>query len=192
MTHYDRVKRKRLADLLVDEGLVNKKVVLAALREQYETKKLLSTILLESEDVEAYDLARLITEQYQIPFIDVEKYSMDKDLVQEFAAEVLHLGRIVPLDRFGGSVSFACQEVPSPEVHAALRDIAGGVFVFSAYSRDIVTCLDANHPWRAPERDASAGSDDGDSAAGAGENDSAWQSLFDSADDSVMSDIDEP
>jgi hypothetical protein len=190
MTHYDRVKRKRLADLLVDEGLVNKKVVLAALRVQYETKELLSTILLGADDVDAYDLARLITEQYQVPFLDLENYSADKDLIQEFPAELLHVGRVVPLDRFGSSVAFACQEVPSPEVHAALRDIAGGVFVFSAYSRDIVTCLDANHPWRAPESAASASSDDGDSVAGEGENDSAWQSLFDSANESVMSDID--
>ena len=151
MTHYERVKRKRLADLLVDEGLVSKKVVLAALREQYETKKLLSTILLESEDVDGFDLARLVTEQYQVPFLDIEQYSLDKDLVQEFAPEVLHMGRIIPLDRFGNSVAFACQEVPSPEVHTALRETAGGVFLFAAYSRDIVLRLDEYHPWQAPE-----------------------------------------
>lgn len=189
MTHYDRVKRKRLADLLVDEGLVSKKVVLAALREQYETKNLLSTILLDSEDVDVFDLARLVTEQYQVPFLDLEHYSIGKDLVQEFPAELLHMGRVIPLDRFGNSVGFACQEVPSPEVHAALRDIAGGVFIFSAFSRDIVTRLDENHPWQAPEVTAKAGVD-ADSEGS--ENDSAWHSLFDSANESVMSDIDEP
>jgi len=189
MTHYDRVKRKRLADLLVDEGLVNKKVVLAALREQYETKKLLSTILLESEDIDAFDLARLIAEQYQVPFLDIEQYSMDQELMREFPAALLHVNRIIPLDRFGNSVAFACQEVPSPEVHAELRDTAGGVFLFAAFSRDIVTRLEENHPWQAPEVVPSP--ENADAPEGS-ENDSAWQSLFDSANDSVMSDMDEP
>lgn len=188
MTHYDRVKRKRLADLLVDEGLVDKKIVLAALREQYKTKKLLSTILLESEDIDAFDLTRLITEQYQVPFLDIERYSMDQELVREFPAALLHVNRIIPLDRFGNSVAFACQEVPSSDVYAALRDTAGGVFLFAAFSRDIMMRLDENHPWQAPEVVPSS---DNSGEPEAAENDSAWHSLFDSANESVMLDIDD-
>ena len=190
MTHYERLKRKRLADLIADEGLVEKDVVISALHELQQTGRLLSSILLDAEAIDQYDLARLIVEQYQVPFVDLENYSAHKDLIREFPAEVLHRARVVPLDRFGTSVCFACQEVPSPDSYKRLRETVGGVFVYAAYARDIVLLLAEHHPWEEPEADPvhAAGTGGSGAAKDMGE-DKSWHSLFDSADESVMSDV---
>ena len=189
MTHYERLKRKRLSDLIVDEGLAEKDLVISALHEQQQTGRLLSSILLDIEAVDQYDLARVITEQYQVPFVDLENYSTHKDLIREFPAEVLHQARILPLERFGKFVCFACQEIPSPETYKKLREIVAGVFVFSGFARDIVLQLQEHHPWAEPEQDAVVNlktpvTPDGDLAE-----DSSWQNLFDAANDSVLSEI---
>ncbi|MHC4938205.1 MAG: GspE/PulE/PilB domain-containing protein [Planctomycetota bacterium] len=189
MTHYERLKRKRLSDLIVDEGLAEKDVVISALHEHQQTGQLLSSILLDTEAVDQYDLARVVTEQFQVPFVDLENYSVHKDLIQEFSAEVLHRARVVPLQRFGKFVCFACQEIPSPATYKALRENCEGIFVFSALAREIVTKLQDNHPWSDPRKLDPINlktpvTPDGDMTA-----DSSWESLFDAANESVMSDL---
>jgi len=189
MTHYERLKRKRLGDLIVDEGLAEKDLVISALHEQQQTGKLLSSILLDCEQIDQYDLARVITEQYQVPFVDLENYSVHKDLIKEFPAEVLHRARVLPMERFGKFVCFACQEIPSPETHKKLREQTGGVFVFAAFARDIVLKLQENHPWEAPETDEPFAGAVQAKAEGDLKADQSWQSLFDAANESVLSEL---
>ena len=75
MTHYDRLKRKRLGDVLVDEGLATEETVISALQEQQRSGRLLSDILLDLRQVGEHDLARAIVEHYQVPYIDLKNYT---------------------------------------------------------------------------------------------------------------------
>ena len=84
MTHYQRLKKKRLGDLLVDEGLVGNDTVIAALHERQVSHRLLSEILIEAEELSEYDLARILVEQLQLPYLDLSTYQIHKDLVQTF------------------------------------------------------------------------------------------------------------
>jgi len=187
MTHYERLKRKRLGDLIVDEGLADKELVISALQEQQQTGRLLSSVLLDSEQIDQYDLARVITEQYQLPFVDLENYSAHKDLIQEFPAELLHRNRILPLERFGKSVCFACQEIPSADTHKKLLEHADAVFLFAAFAREIILKLQENHPWQAPETPLPAATPV--TPSGDMSEDKGWHNLFDAANESVLSEL---
>ncbi|MHC4956680.1 MAG: GspE/PulE/PilB domain-containing protein [Planctomycetota bacterium] len=198
MTHYERLKRKRLSDLIVDENIVSKEAMLAALQEQQSGDRLLSTILLDAKEIDAYDLARVMVEQYQVPFIELTGYNVHKDLVEEFPVRLLHESRMLPIERFGKNICFACQEIPSADIYAKLKEtVEGSVFVFAALSRDIQEKLSELAPYEAEiEVDEMAGA-----AAGAespmmgldgGTSSSEWQSLFDTADESVMSELEVP
>ncbi|MEM8885372.1 MAG: hypothetical protein AAGD14_15000 [Planctomycetota bacterium] len=188
MTHYERVKRKRLGDLIVDEGLVEKDVVIAALRDQQASGRLLSSILLEYEALDPFDLARIVTEQYQVPFVDLENYTVHKDLIQEFPAELLYRHRMLPLERFGKLVAMACQEVPSLDAYRELRELdnVDSVFVYSAFSRDVLLKLQENHPYEEPSYEPDPSAEPANMGG-----DDTWQSLFDTANESVISDLDE-
>ena len=198
MTQYHRLKRKQLSDLLVDERLATKEVVIAGLHEHRNSKAMLSTILLESQELDAFGLAKLMVEQYQVPFVDLERYLVQKDLIARFPAELLHRARIVPLDEFGPNVSFACQEVPSREVHDELKQVVmGSVLIFAAFARDIESVLHQHAPYTSPEttqRIEDVGIQDvaeiADEELTATELD--WQSLFDAADEAIVSDLDVP
>lgn len=185
MGDFDRLKRKRLGDILVDEGIVAKEAVISAMHEQQRTRRLLSDILLESQAVSEFDLARVLVDQYQLPFVDLAGYSFHKDLVQAFPAQVLHDGAVIPLDRFGSMVVFACQEVPPQEIGEKLRRYApGGMHFFVALSAEIRRCLGELVP--AAEKKTATKEEDAPTFKVPLGEDTAWKQLFDTADKEVL------
>jgi len=191
MTHYDRLRRKRLGDVLVDEGFVSGETVIAALREQQRTGALLSDILMESREITDYDLARAIVEHYQAPFIDLQGYTLHKDLIACFPGALLHQARVLPLDHFGDQVCFVCQEVPSEEVAAMLGEQAtGGMFFCVASAHEIRERL-AEYVPIDTEEDAEPAPGAALIPSGKLEEDAAWKGLFDDANDSILHEIEE-
>ncbi len=195
MTLYDRIKSKRLGDLLVDEDLATEEIVIAALHEQQATGLLLSEILMESRTITEWDLARVVVREYQVPYIELASYTLHKDLVETFSPVLLNRARVVPLDRFGSIVCFACQEIPMADVVAELAEKAkGGVYLYISSARDIRQAL---HEHAAVSESVeqtedvdvkSAANQGAPVASGSMDQDANWQNLFDAADESVQSD----
>ena len=183
MTHYERLKKKRLGDILVDERLVGKDTMIAALHEQQVSGRLLSDILLAGDEFSEHELARTLVEQQQMPYLDLSCYSLHRDLLKEFASGLLHKNGVVPLERFGGRVAFAAQEIPSPNVIEELKKQSpDGLFFFVALASEVKRCLHENAPLEGEDRRVVA-EDIGQ--------DRAWQSLFDAANESVIAELSE-
>jgi type IV pilus assembly protein PilB len=195
MTHYDRLKRKRLGDVLVDEGLATEEEVIAGLQEQQQTGRMLSDILFEGRKVSEYDIARAIVENCQAPFIDLRSYTMHKDLIQSLPARLLHAAGVVPLEKFGDQISFACQEIPSDDVANRLKEHSpGGIYIFVASAVDIRAALHSHAPLTAEtdeEPKAAAPAKKAATAAVSAE-DQAWKELFDHANDSILTELTDP
>jgi hypothetical protein len=196
MTNYDRMKRKRLGDILVDDGLATEETVIAALQDQQRTGRLLSDILLDQRQVGEHDLARAIVEHYQVPYIELRTYTIHKDLVKEIPAALLHRARVVPLDKYGKQICFACQEIPPKECVDELRRHApGGVYFFVASAVDIRKALEdyapIGKPAAGPGAPAPASAPAKKQAATAEQSDenAAWKDLFDAANDSILTEI---
>ncbi len=182
MTHYQRLKNKRLGDVLVDEGLATKESVITALQAQQASGRLMSESLLEARELSDYDLARVLVEQYQAPFIDLGSYTLHKDLIDEFPAELLRRARVIPLDRFGSQVCFACQEIPPADVVEELKKgTTGGVYLYVASAYEIGHKLDEYAPEEKLAEGAPVFGDIGE--------DTGWTDIFDSADKEVASDL---
>jgi len=198
MTHYDRLKRKRLGDVLVDEGLASEETVIAALHEQQRSGRLLSDILLEQDRLTEEDLALAIVEHYQVPYVDLRNYAAHKDLIQSFPAPLLHRGRVVPLDRYGKQACFACQEIPAKDVVDELkRHAPGGLYFYVAMALDVRRMLTDYAPLSeeaAPVEAGAASQKPRQSAkvATTPDEDGAWKDLFDAANESILSDIKDP
>jgi hypothetical protein len=198
MTHYDRLKRKRLGDILVDEHLASEEVVITALQEQQRTGRLLSDILLQMQEVGEYDLARVVVEQYQTPFIELKSYAVHKDLIELFTPDFLHRSAVVPLDRFGRQICFACQEVPSKEVADELkRQSPGGIYIYIASAIEIRQILHDYAPLseagrKALAKTAASPTSAGKPFPGDPEEDTAWKELFDAANESILTDLTTP
>jgi hypothetical protein len=200
MSHFRRTKRKRLGDILVDEGAASKDAVISALHEQQKNQRLLSDILLDDNELSAFDLARVVVDQYQAPFLDLESYSLHRDLIEQFPPALLHAAAVVPLDRFGPQVCFACQEIPGEAIVEKLRQHVDGALQFYVALSTAIRRVLAEH--------AALGADAGKPKAAAEEarkpskvpatlplteeqlaEDAAWKDLFDSANQEILQDL---
>jgi len=188
MTLYERIKSKRLGDVLVDEDLATEEAVIAALHEHQRTGALLSDILMEARAITEWDLARIVVDQYQMPYIDLSSYTLHKDLIAKFPPQLLSRARVVPLERFGQLVAFACQEVPEADAVKELsKNAPGGVYLYAASARDIREVLHQHAPVTPDELDVESVASEGAPIPLNMNEDQSWQNLFDAADEAIQS-----
>ncbi|MCZ6573166.1 MAG: hypothetical protein ACE10D_13350 [Planctomycetota bacterium] len=185
MAHLERLNRKPLGEILVAEGLLDRETVDDALRKQKTTKRLLSDILLDAGLILETDLAALLVQQQQVPYVDLSAYNVRKELIQELPARLLHRAALVPLERFGDQIVFACQELPTWEIVESLRRYSpDGHYYYVCLVADVKRVLGEYAPLpEEPEEEEPAAAQPVDP------DDDSWKSLFDSANNAVMADI---
>lgn len=96
-----RMTKKRLGELLVDEGLITEQQIQEVLGEQKKTKGLFGEILVSKAYVTESDIARTIARQFSIPFISAQGYDIPYEVVELFSFDMLEKYQFVPIDRFG-------------------------------------------------------------------------------------------
>lgn len=147
MQYLDKIVRKRLGDILVQEGLVEPGQLADSLVEQKRTGKLLGEILVESDLVSEWDIAKVISKQYQIPFILASSYEISPEVKELFDPRFLMQHQFVPLDRFGSILTIAVGAILSMEIVEAVRDKTGSdPFVYVGLASDVRNTLDKNFP----------------------------------------------
>ena len=192
MANLERLNRKPLGEILVGEGLLDRETVDEALRKQKVSKRLLSDVLLDAGLILELDLATVLVQQQQIPYIDLSAYNIRKEFIQELPAQLLHRGALVPLERFGDQIVFACQELPSWEIVESLRrHCPDGQYYYVGLASDVKRLLREFAPVAAPAEPEEKPTVTQTIEVDPDEDDS-WKSLFDSANSAVMADMDEP
>ena len=145
LDHLERLGRKRLGDVLVDEQLISKEQLLEALADRQRTGVPLGRVLVESGYVSDWDLAKAVTKHYNLPFVTLAGRSIDAATFGLIDVPVLLREQIVPFDLFGAALCLACVEMPEPEV---LRDVQEQTkltpFVFVACASEIKRVLAEN------------------------------------------------
>lgn len=133
-----RTSRRRIGEILVNDGVVTQDQVEEALGIQKRTKEPLGSILLEMGAVTESDISKTICVQYQLPFICFANYEIDEKLVQLAPKELLHQQRILPFDKVGGLLLTAVAEVPDESVLAELaKQTQLSVALYVAYTSEI-------------------------------------------------------
>jgi len=80
--------RPRLGELLVQKGYLDDAQLAWALEQAREQKELLGVVLLRERLMFDNDLARTLSEQMSVPYIDIMQLGVDQDAVRLLPAEV--------------------------------------------------------------------------------------------------------
>jgi hypothetical protein len=115
LAHLEKLNRMRLADVLVEEGVLDRSRVEEAQAEQDATGKQLGQILIESDVLTDYDLAKIVVTHYSLPYLDMAGFSTRREVTTLLPEEFRHRWAIQPLDQFGSILTLAVSEIPSPE-----------------------------------------------------------------------------
>lgn len=116
MSAQGRTHRRRIGEILVNEGLITAEQLDEALHIQRKTGELLGSILMDMGLVAEADIAKTICIQYQLPFICLANYDFDEKLVGLFPNEFLHRHKLFPFDKVGETLLLLVTEIPQETV----------------------------------------------------------------------------
>lgn len=87
----------RIGELLIKNGIITQEQLDEALEQQKKEKKRLGEILIELGYLSSKDLIWMLSEQADIPFVEVRPQMLDNQLINKFPEDVLYNNLILPL-----------------------------------------------------------------------------------------------
>ncbi len=115
----------RVGDLLLQKGLITKEQLMQALEEQKKTHERLGQILIQKGLISPQELSNILSNQYNIPSINIENYALDPDIVSLLPEQFIRTNYIIPLKRTNNTLEVACVPPVNPEVLENARLITG-------------------------------------------------------------------
>jgi type IV pilus assembly protein PilB len=96
-----RAARRRLGEILVEQGAVSEEQLHAALGRQKETRLRLGEVLLEQRVVNPVALLRALAAQFGFDFVDLDEIAIDPVLAQRVPEALARRHRALPIGRDG-------------------------------------------------------------------------------------------
>lgn len=174
MKQFERIKKRRLGELLVDEGYITDEQLQSALDLQGQDGDLLGRILVDQGFLTERALARAMATQLQLPYLSAENYQFSKEVVGLVPPDLCQRYEFIPLDRFGASITILMSGLLSMDVLETLQQItACEIFVYIGTTTDVQAAL---KEWADPGAMTQA-----DMTM-----DNSWMNFFDQADEDIQ------
>jgi hypothetical protein len=146
MVNTIRQTKRRLGEILMDEGLLNEGQVEEALKRQKATGELLGEALVKLGYVTETDIARTLATQFGYPFLDAMKYFIAPETLRLLPVDRALENQMIPLDRMGKTLMLATAGVVPPEVLESLEKQTGlKVFLYVSTSTQILEAIKKNY-----------------------------------------------
>lgn len=145
---YTRQLRKlsatRLDDVLIDEGVLARSHVEDAQAESEMTGRPLAHVLFEREEMDEWELAKVVARSYSLPFVDVTTYSVPREAEGLLDVDFCRTHLLMPFDAFGGIPAVAVCEMPTAAVLDEIEQRCGHLpFVYVTLRSRLLEALDA-------------------------------------------------
>jgi len=143
MVRITRMTKKRLGELLRDEGLVNDEQIEEALGEQRKSGELLGEVLVRLGYVTEADIAQTIVTQFGLPYIAIKQYFLSEDVIKLFPERLMRQYQFIPLDKIGNVITIAVGGLLNFEVLSELEKMSGAkVQVYVSTWSEIKAAID--------------------------------------------------
>ena len=102
------MKRKLLGEILRDEGLISEEQLKAGLEKQKREKRLkIGEALVALGVVTEEDVAKAVWQQRKIPYVDLDSYSLDPNVIELVPEKVARAYTALPLFKIGNALTVA-------------------------------------------------------------------------------------
>lgn len=188
----EKITSVRLAEILTDRDVVSSEVITDALYAQDKDGEPFVQVLVNSGHITEWDLAKLVTENFNLPFLMAGNYQISEEAQKRLPKETLFEHTIVPLDAFGDIVTVAMPVMLSYDELAKIqKDHDCDLFPYVGLiteNKKVLSDLHKDYPkWldEQGKKKAAAASAAKSAAPGSG-GDSDWMSIFDAGDEAIQ------
>ncbi len=101
MVRMTRMSTKKLGELLIEGGVVDKDKLEEALKQQKTSGELLGEVLVRLGWVTERDIAKTVATQFALPYLAVSQYFIPKEVLGLIPVQDLIEHQCVPIDRIG-------------------------------------------------------------------------------------------
>jgi type IV pilus assembly protein PilB len=139
----NRINLKQLGELLVEAGIIKKNQLQHALEVQKDKGGLIGQVLVDLGYITEEAIAQAITAQYGFPYLPLENYEIDTEVVKIVPKNVAIQYCLIPVDKIGPNFTIA---MSNPLNSQAVEDIAllSGLYVqlFVSTASDIKKAIE--------------------------------------------------
>ena len=129
--------------MLIERSLINKQQLDKALAFQKEKGGLIGEILVELGFVKEEDIAQTLTAQYGFPFLPLNSYEIDAEIINIVPARVARQYLIIPVDKIGGNLTVAMSNPLNIQAVEDVELLSGcNVQTFVSTSSDIKKAIE--------------------------------------------------
>jgi type IV pilus assembly protein PilB len=101
MTRPTTLSKKKVGEILLEEGLLKDQDVIRILNEQLKTHEYFGEIAIRLGLVAEDDILRCLVKQMDIPYLDIACYDVNKPLIKDFPELLLRRYMVTPVDKIG-------------------------------------------------------------------------------------------
>jgi len=147
MITISKVTKKRLGDILLEEGVLKKEQLDEALKKQKAEGGLLGKILEKLGYVKEIDIVAALVKQFNLPYINVAKYVISKEVLDIVPADFCYKNQFVILDKIGKVLVIGISGPVDVAVFDELERVSGcRVFAYLSTSSAITATLEKYFP----------------------------------------------
>ncbi|HXX94433.1 MAG TPA: hypothetical protein VEN81_12425 [Planctomycetota bacterium] len=147
MAQISKLVRKKLGEILVEEGLLRDEQVTEGLKRQRATGEFFGESLVQLTYCTEMDIARAIVRQFGLPYIDASKYRIPKEALESVPGELMWQNHFIVLDKIGRALVIAVSGVLPGEVFEKLERSSGSqLFLYVATLGQIREALKKHRP----------------------------------------------
>jgi len=138
----DQKKKKRIGEILIEDGLLSKAQLEEALAFQKEKGGLIGKILVEKKFVDEESLVSALGKQSKVPYIPLKSYAINPDMAGMLKAEFCHENTLVAFDCDHKKVYVAVADPMNDAAIEQVRTMTGRIpQVFLAKFSEILNAI---------------------------------------------------
>jgi len=115
-----KIIQKKLGELLIERGVINKQQLQHALEAQKEKGGLIGQVLVGLKYATEEAIAQALTAQYGFPYLPLDNYDIDSEIVKIVPKNVATQFCLIPVDKIGNNLTIA---MSNPLNNLAIEDI---------------------------------------------------------------------
>ena len=133
-----KIVNKLLGELLIERQVITREQLEQVLSEHKGSGSLIGEILVELGFAKEEDIAQTLTAQYGFPYLPLDSYEIDPDIIKLIPEDLARKYMFIPVDKLGSSLSIAISNPLNHEAISKIETLVGlNVQIFVSTSSDI-------------------------------------------------------